>query len=74
MSQKYGHCPVPDCERRLLPGRSPHGLCVEHEKFLETLLFLLPNIKEKPGQTKGGLVLPGQPEFKIVSEKGTKVR
>lgn len=68
MSKKYGHCPAPNCERRLLPGRSPHGLCPNHEEFLDTLLFLLANIKQEPAQTKAGLVLPGSSEFKITKE------
>jgi len=58
MSQKYGHCPVPDCERRLIPGKFPHGLCIEHEKWLTFLLFILPHIKVEQGKTPGGLVLP----------------
>jgi len=72
MSQKYGHCPAPSCERRLLPGRSPHGLCPHHEEFLETLLFLLHRIKVEPGQTKAGLILPGSPKFKVASGGGRK--
>lgn len=68
MSKKYGYCPAPNCERRLLPGRSPHGLCPNHEEFLDTLLFLLANIKQEPAQTKAGLVLPGSPEFKMKKE------
>jgi hypothetical protein len=65
MSQKYGHCPVPDCERRLIPGKFPHGLCIEHEKWLTFLLFVLPHIKVEQGKTPSGIVLPGSPEFKI---------
>ena len=65
MSQKYGHCPVPDCERRLLPGRSPHGLCPHHEELLGFLLFVLPRIQANPGKTESGLVLPGSPEFTV---------
>lgn len=68
MSQKYGHCPVPSCGRRLIPSRSPHGLCPHHEELLDFLLFILPHIKAEPGQTKSGLVLPGQPGFKAVPE------
>jgi len=66
MSQKYGHCPVPSCERRLMPGRSPHGLCPHHEELLDFLLFILPYIKSSPGAAKAsGLVLPGQPGFTV---------
>lgn len=68
MSQKYGHCPVPDCERRLLPGKHPHGLCIEHEKWLTFLLFILPLIKASPVESKSGLVLPGSPGFNVVPE------
>ncbi len=65
MGQKYGQCPVPDCERRLIPGKSPHGLCIEHEKWLTFLLFILPHIKSTPAEHPSGLVLPGQPEFTV---------
>jgi hypothetical protein len=68
MSQKYGHCPVPDCERRLIPGKFPHGLCIEHEKWLTFLLFILPHIRVEQGKTPGGLVLPGQPDFQVAPE------
>jgi len=51
MSQKYGHCPVPGCERRLIPGKFPHGLCIEQEKWLTFLLFVLPHIKVEQGKT-----------------------
>jgi len=66
MSQKYGHCPVPSCERRLIPGRSPHGLCPHHEELLDFLLFILPSIQAVPGTPKApGLILPGQPGFTV---------
>lgn len=65
MSKKYGHCPVPNCERRLIPGRSPHGLCPKHEEDLDFLLFILPKIKAEPLSSKSGIILPGSPEFKV---------
>lgn len=68
MSQKYGYCPVPDCKRRLIPGRSPHGLCPHHEELLDFLLFILPHIRVEQGKTPSGLVLPGQPGFQAVPE------
>jgi len=74
VSQKYGHCPVPSCERRLIPGQSPHGLCVEHEKWLTFLLFILPDIRVEQGKTPGGLVLPGQPGFQAVPKAAIKQR
>lgn len=63
MGIKYSNCPVPNCERRLIPGKSPHGLCIEHEKWLDFLLFILPHIKSQPIKSESGLVLPGQPGF-----------
>jgi len=69
---KYNKCPVPNCERNLIPGRSPHGLCVEHENWRDFLLFVLPHITVNPGRTPGGLVLPGQQDFKAVAEKVMK--
>lgn len=65
MSQKYGHCPVPNCERRIIPGQSPRGLCPHHEEWLDFLLFVLPNIKAGSTGSKSGLILPGQPGFKV---------
>jgi hypothetical protein len=73
MNQKYGHCPVPNCERRIIPGRSAHGLCPHHEELLDFLLFVLPHIKINPGRTASGLVLPGTPEFAVPGEV-TKLR
>lgn len=72
MSQKYGHCPVPSCERRLIPGRSPHGLCPHHEELLDFLLFVWPRIRGEQSKTSSGLVLPGQPGFKIDLEEAKK--
>ena len=72
MSQKYGHCPVPSCKRRLIPGQSPHGLCPHHEELLDFLLFILPHIRVERGKTSSGLVLPGSPGFNVVPEKVTK--
>ena len=69
MSQKYGHCPVPSCERRLIPGQSPRGLCPHHEELLDFLLFILPRIQVSQGKAPGGLVLPGSPEFALGPEK-----
>ena len=61
MSQKYAHCPVPNCERNIIPGRSSHGLCPHHEELLDFLLFILPHIKAGQGTSKApGLILPGQ--------------
>ena len=69
MSQKYGHCPVPNCERRLLSGKSPHGLCWHHEELLDFLLFIMPHIKPGTENPKApGLILPGHPEFTISKE------
>jgi len=66
VSKKYGHCPVPSCERSLLPGRSPHGLCPHHEELLDFLLFILPYIKAGPETPKvPGLILPGQPGYSV---------
>ena len=72
MSQKYGHCPVPSCERRLISGRHPHGLCPHHEELLDFLLFILPRIEAIPAQSRTGLVLPGDPEFSLKPEKVIK--
>ena len=69
LGQKYGHCPVPNCERRIIEGRSPHGLCPHHEELLDFLLFVLPHIRDEPGTSKApGLILPGQPGFNVVAE------
>ena len=66
MSQKYGHCPVPSCERRLIQGRHPHGLCPHHEELLDFLLFILPRITAGPETPKEpGLILPGQPGYSV---------
>jgi len=72
MSQKYGHCPVPNCERRIISGRSPHGLCPHHEELLDFLLFILPRIRVERGKTESGLVLPGTPGFNAVPEEVIK--
>ena len=69
MSQKYGHCPVPNCARNIIQGRSPHGLCPHHEELLDFLLFILPHIKAGPGTPKApGLILPGQPGYTMPGE------
>lgn len=68
MSQKYGHCPVPNCERRLIPGRSPRGLCPHHEELLDFLFFILPRIRVNQGKSPSGLVLPGSPEYSVPEE------
>lgn len=61
---KYNPCPVPNCVRNVIPGKSPHGLCIEHERWLEFLLFILPRIKTQPTQIASkGIILPGQPGF-----------
>jgi len=66
LSQKYGHCPVPSCERRLISGRSLHGLCPHHEELLDFLLFILPRIQAGSGTPKTpGLILPGQPGYTV---------
>lgn len=72
---KYNKCPVPNCERNLIPGKSPHGLCIEHEKWLDFLLFILPHIKvqENPIASKK-IVLPGQPEFAQVKDIGKETK
>ena len=64
MGQQYARCPVPNCERRVLPGKSPHGLCYKHEEWLDFLLFILPQIRKGP-KTEQGLILPGSPEFNV---------
>ena len=66
MSQKYNRCPFPDCERHPLPGKSPHGFCIQHERFVADLLFIIPHIQWPPQRTKSGLVLPGSPDFSQV--------
>lgn len=69
MSQKYGHCPVPNCKRRLIPGRSPRGLCPKHEEDLDFILFILPHIRAGSGTPKApGLILPGQPGYTVPPE------
>jgi len=69
VSQKYGHCPVPSCERRLIPGRHPHGLCPHHEELLDFLLFILPRITAGPEAPEApGLILPGQPGYSVSIE------
>jgi len=68
LGQKYNQCPAPNCERHLLPGRSPHGLCPHHEELLDFLLFILPNITMEQGKTPSGLLLPGQPGFQIAPD------
>lgn len=62
MPQRYSKCPFPNCERRIIPGQSPHGLCVEHEKFVNDLLFILPYLKPTPGRASG-LIVPGTKDF-----------
>lgn len=62
MPQVYGKCPFPNCKRRVIQGQSSHGFCVEHEKFVNDLLFILPHIKT--GQARSsGIVLPGDKDF-----------
>jgi len=68
---KMTRCPIPNCPRYIITGNSAHGLCPQHEEFLEALLFLLPRIQIKQ-QTPGGLVLPGQPGFQAVPESVIK--
>jgi len=66
---KYGQCPFPDCQRRPLPGKSPHGFCIEHEKFVGDLLFILPHIQFTQSKKPSGLIVPGSPEFSILPRK-----
>lgn len=73
MPQKYGKCPFPNCERRIIPSRSPHGFCLEHEKFANDLLFILPFLKPMPGR-KGGLILPGEKDFVMPKIDAAKVK
>ncbi len=61
-------CPFPGCQGRQIPGRNPHGCCFDHEKFLSDLLFILPQIQRQPPRSKGGLVLPGSPEFSVLQK------
>lgn len=63
---KYNNCPVPNCERHVIPGKSSHGLCIHHEELLAFLLFILPHIRV--GQENPKLVLPGQPGFTTSKE------
>lgn len=57
---------MPNCERRIIPGQSPRGLCPHHEELLDFLLFILPYIKAGPGTPNApSLILPGQTGFTV---------
>ena len=64
MAQRSKFCPVPGCDRRVIPGRAPHGLCPHCEQLLNFLLFVLPHIEASQGTPNAlGLILPGQQGF-----------
>ncbi|MBA7699244.1 hypothetical protein ES703_107935 [subsurface metagenome] len=69
---EQGFCPFPGCQDRPDPVRVSHGFCFAHEKFVADLCFILPHLTASPEKTKGGLVLPGQPGFNVVTEEVTK--
>ncbi len=58
-------CALPSCPSHLEPGKHTHGLCPKHEDMLEFLLFVLPRIQTGQASGPGGLVLPGQPDFRL---------
>ena len=71
-------CPVPGCGRpfRLeedqkgTPANPPKraAVCPPCWEFAVKLLFWLPRIQIKVGQTPGGLVVPGSPGFNMVNK------
>lgn len=65
---QLGLCPFPGCSGTQLRSAGAHGFCVKHESFLADLLFILPHIQWQPRETKGGLVLPGHPEFSVLKQ------
>lgn len=70
---KYNRCPFPECERHPLPGKSPHGFCTKHEEFIRDIIFAFNRVlvqEPKTKETKGGIVLPGQPGFGFPLKKG----
>lgn len=63
---RRGLCPFPGCQGTPLRAVGAHGFCAKHESFLADLIFILPHIEWRQPETKGGLVLPGQPGFSVL--------
>jgi len=60
-----GVCPFPGCSWRPVPGRSPNGFCIQHEKFVADLCFIIPHIKWEKPEAKSSLIKPGDPDFTL---------
>jgi len=58
-----GLCPFPGCSGRAILEKPAHGFCIQHEKFVADLLFIIPHIQLQKPETKRGLVLPGDSDF-----------
>ena len=65
---EHGLCPFPGCTGTPLRAENAHGFCVTHEKFVSDLVFILPHIKWEAPKAPAGLVLPGSPDFTIVTK------
>ncbi len=75
---RRGLCPFPGCKGTPLKAEGAHGFCARHESFAADLIFILPHIQWGPAkapaagpaapETKGGLVLPGSPEFSVLQK------
>lgn len=75
----FSKCPVPGCGKPFKleddqkgttvnpPKRAP--VCPTCWEFVVKLMFWLPRIQLKVGQTPSGLVLPGSPGFTMESTK-----
>jgi hypothetical protein len=75
---RHGRCPFPGCPGTPLRAEGAHGFCARHESFVADLVFILPHIQWGPAKataagpaapkSKGGLVLPGSPEFSVLQK------
>ncbi|MBA7633065.1 hypothetical protein ES703_40622 [subsurface metagenome] len=65
-------CPVAGCGKTFLSQPNQPPLCPECTIFLNKLGWFLPRMQVGPAETKGGLVLPGQPGFGVVPEEVIK--
>lgn len=75
---RLGLCPFPGCTGTPLKAAGAHGFCAGHESFAADILFILQSIKWGPPmapaadpaapRSKGGLILPGSPEFSVLQK------
>lgn len=60
---KQNPCPMPNCERNILPT-SKYGVCRHHDDLIETILYVLNRVRRQQ-PSKSGIVLPGQVGFSM---------